>query len=585
VGEQRSKGVSPALERVPGLGKTARRRPWGARRTAALIFLLLLLAGLVIGLIAFLSFRKEVHASNRRVPASTKRALAPSREVLSEPQLVLSVFDRASLFARTDPDRHLISLLSIPSSAYLRTPGTTTFGSVPAGATELVRSARTVLNLQVTHIALLRRHDIPPLVDAIGGVEIQDPTIGGFGRPNSLILDGAEADHYLESAGSLGSATRRERERAMLEAIISRLASAASFSRLPHLARTFSANVATDLSPRDTIALALVRLRSKVSVQCALTENWQLERPHSKHVLQQFVGGKPAGREQARVFPVNGCRATALAAHVPRAVLFLSEHALALFGFVPELAAFAIACDLILLLMLFGVPQALIGNIRNRRTTMRRHSSKADVRMAETNDPVATESWREVLAHLVGDYATSGTEASAAPTETVQVFQAPVNVSGGTILSPGPESPPTRAREKTLGLVRSFEKSTEDLSRALHVKTLELVQSLERSTAEGSRTLRQKTLEAVRFSERSTAELSRALGARSLELVRSFERSTAELSPAPRKRTLELVRSFQKSTGDVRRRIRRVFGKHSQATWLLVAAVTAILIGYLIGRA
>jgi hypothetical protein len=365
---QRSKGSS-ALEQAPSVDKSARRRR--ARRMTAFILLLLLLAAVVIGMIAFLSFRKEVHTSNRRVPAATQRELAPSRDVLSEPQLVLIIFGRATLFARTDPDLRHISLLSIPGSAYVRARDGRSVGSVlrAAGAAGLVRFARSVLNLEVEHVALLRPHDIAPLVDALGGVQIQDPSIG-FGRPKaSTVLDGAEAAQYLEIVGPVGSVTRRERERVILEAIISRLASAASFSKLPHLARTFSATTATDLSPRDALALALVRLRSKLSIQCALPERSELEGPGSKRVLRQFVGAKSPPQEQARLFPSSGCRATALSARVPRAVVFFGEHALALFAFVPVIAAFAIALDLILLFTLVGAPQAFIGIVRNGRTT------------------------------------------------------------------------------------------------------------------------------------------------------------------------------------------------------------------------
>jgi anionic cell wall polymer biosynthesis LytR-Cps2A-Psr (LCP) family protein len=378
----------------------------------AFILLLLFLAVVVGGLVAFRSFRKEVQASNGRVPAATKRALAPSGDVRSKPQLVMIVFDRASLFARTDPDHRLISLLSIPGSAYVRAPGGTTVGDVlgTAGAAGFVRFARSALNLQVTHIALLRPRDIAPLVDAVGGVQIEDASLSrGFGRPGGqVVLDGAEADHYVASAGPVSSLTRRERERAVLEAVITRLASVASLSKLPHLARTFSATVATDLSPGETLALALVRLRSKLSIQCGLPEGSALERPRSKLVLRQFAGAKPTPRKQARIFPSNGCRATALSVRAPAAVIFFGKQALALFPFVPELAAVAVALDLILLLALLGAPQALVGIVRNGRTKGRRGPGAGGL-AGDVHSPVHDD---EAIEKAAQAKASGGTERS-----------------------------------------------------------------------------------------------------------------------------------------------------------------------------
>ena len=353
----------------------ARRRPWRARKVGAFIVLLLLLAALVGAFVAFQRYQKEIHASHRRVPAAAERALAPSHDVLSTPQLVLIVFDRASLLARTDPDHRLISFLSIPESAYLRAPGGTTVAGVlrTTGAAGLVRFARSALDLQVAHIALIRPHDVAPFVDALGGIQIQDPSsFGGFGRAGRpALLDGADAERYIVRAGPSGSRTRRERERAVLGAIIARLASATSLSKLPRLARTFSATVATDLSPRETLALALVRLSSKRSIQCGLPEGSTFEQPQSKHILGQFEAARPT-QKQGRIFPANGCRAAPLSLRAPAAVIFFGKQAVALFPFVPELVAVAIAVDVMLLLALLGVPQALIGMVGGWRKGGRR---------------------------------------------------------------------------------------------------------------------------------------------------------------------------------------------------------------------
>jgi anionic cell wall polymer biosynthesis LytR-Cps2A-Psr (LCP) family protein len=336
---------------------------------ATLILLLLLLAALVAAFVAFENFQSEIRGSNGRVPAATKRALAPSHDALSTPQLVLIVFDRAVLIARTDPSRRVVSFISIPGSAHLRTPGGTTVADVlrTSGDAGLVRFARGALDLQVTHVALLRPHDVAPLIDAIGGIRIKDASsFGGFVQAGrSVVLNGADAQRYVASAGP--SASRTRRERAVLGAIMTRLSSATSLLALPGLARAFSANVATDLSPRETLDLALVRLSSKQSIQCGLPAHSTLEQAHSKDILQQFEGVRPTPLVPGRVFPADGCRAAPLSLRASATVISFGKQALALFPVVPELAAVAIAFDLILLLALVGVPQALIGMARTGR--------------------------------------------------------------------------------------------------------------------------------------------------------------------------------------------------------------------------
>jgi hypothetical protein len=499
----------------------------------AFILLLLFLAVVVGGLVAFRSFRKEVRASNGRVPPATKRALAPSGDVRSKPQLVMIVFDRASLFARTDPDRRLISLLSIPGSAYVRAPGGTTVGDVlgTAGAAGFVRFARSALNLQVTHIALLRPRDIAPLVDAVGGVQIEDASLSrGFGRQGGqVVLDGAEADHYVASAGPASSLTRRERERAVLEAVITRLASVASLSKLPHLARTFSATVATDLSPGETLALALVRLRSKLSIQCGLPEGSALERPRSKLVLRQFAGAKPTPRKQARIFPSNGCRATALSVRAPAAVIFFGKQALALFPFVPELAAVAVALDLILLLALLGAPQALVGIVRNGRTRGRRGpgAGVGDVEPKEplpsASQPLPSASVSEVLADRVGTYTAPVLKAHAAPAEAVWV-----------------ESEIEVALQRLAGDVHSPVHDDEAIEKEAQAK------------ASGG-------------TERSYS-------------------SAPEPAPS-RDKASEMLRASQTLRAAVRRRLPHGgLREHAEAAWFLLGTAAAIVLGYLVAQ-
>jgi anionic cell wall polymer biosynthesis LytR-Cps2A-Psr (LCP) family protein len=561
----------------------------------AVILLLLLLAGLVAGLIAFLSFRNEVRQSNRRVPTAAQRALAQSNDVESEPQLVLIVFDRASLFARTDPDRGVVSLLSVPSSAYVPAHGRTTVEKIlrDGGAAGLVRFARSALDLPVAHIALLRPHDIGPLVDAIGGVRIQDPSLG-IGAPS--LFGGTGAERYLESAGPLGSGMRRERERAMLEAIITRLAEVASFSRLPHLARTFSTTIATDLSPRDTLALALVRLRSKLSIQCALPEGTALEWPRLKGVLRQFLGVAPPPPTQAGVFPSKGCRATKLSAPLPRALIFFGEHALALFPFVPELAGLAIALDLLLLLMLVGAPQALI-RVWKERPLTRQRPSGAGLGEPRPKHPVTSQSLSEALGNRVANH-TASPETSATPASPER---------SGTPARPETRAAPAEAVQVRPQVGVALDRLVDDVlppvreGTAIEAEKTEANATLGKARSSASEAeperLRTKASELFRASGRPIAAVHRRLSrggfgkhadlgwlfAATLGKARS---SASEAEPERlRTKASELFWASGRPIAAVHRRLsRRAFGKHTDVAWPLAGATVAIVLGYLIGH-
>jgi hypothetical protein len=90
----------------------------------------------------------------------------------------------------------------------------------------------------------------------------------------------------------------------------------------------------------------------------------------------------------------------------PAAVIFFGKQALALYPFVPELAAVAIALDVMLLLALLGVPQALIGISRRRLRPGRVDDAKPE--------SISAASVSEVLADRAGAYTAQSSEAPVA---------------------------------------------------------------------------------------------------------------------------------------------------------------------------
>jgi anionic cell wall polymer biosynthesis LytR-Cps2A-Psr (LCP) family protein len=335
------------------------------RRTVAVVVLLLLLGLIVTGLVVFQNFSSQVTGSNHRVPHATRVILPKRRSIRSQPQLLLVRFDQASLFVRTNPSRHLVSILSVPSSAYAMNEGkreTIANAFASGGTAALIRFMRSALGLTTTHVAVVEPNEVAPLVDAVGGVEIRDPSYAlasGRGRGGEIAFDGPDARRYLESAeGTL----RRNRERAVLEAAVARLMSASGLSTMTRLAREFPKIVATDMSPQDAAALAFLRLRLKRLVECGAEGGSSLVSPASHRELQQFLGRAPAQAQNGRVLPESGCRASQVAsAGVPAAIVSVASATLSIFPLLPAIAIGVVALDLLMLLLLLRVPHLLVG--------------------------------------------------------------------------------------------------------------------------------------------------------------------------------------------------------------------------------
>ena len=331
----------------------------------AVVLLLLVLAAVIAALLLFRTFSGEISASHSHVPPPVKRALAPSRSFLSQPQVTLVTFENQSLFVRTDPKHRVISMLSTPSSASVPTAGGSPqrIAQVYAvgGTAGVIRSVRSASGLLTNHVALIAPTQVPRLVDAIGGIHVSDRAYAlsiGHAVGGELYLRGPAALRYLDSAGPPGSTVRSERDRAFLEAIVNRLMDASAFSDLQHLARTFSKTVATDLSAADTVALALLRLRITSLVECGTAGGASLASAQSKLVLGRFRGGLPTRTAGTRAIPRSGCSVTSVStAGVPAALISIGGAAVGVLPFLPAIGAFVIALDLFMLLMLLGVPR------------------------------------------------------------------------------------------------------------------------------------------------------------------------------------------------------------------------------------
>jgi LCP family protein required for cell wall assembly len=300
-------GTPPALPGRQVATVPARRRRWvpGWRRG-------LLLGGLAIILLfgfwlylGYRSFSNEVARANRRLDNRTKAALTPTGNILTNPEvtLVLGSDSRGAhttaradsiLLVRTDPGKHLISLLSIPRD--LRVPiagyGDEKINSAFAygGSPLLIRTINRLTGFKVNHIVLVDFKGFISLINSMGGVTINNPT-----RVDSSEKFGGKLWHFpkgqitLNGRNALAFArirkttnpqdsdiSRTARQQLVMQAIAHQLVSPSSILHLPQIGRDIARPLATDLSANELLGMGWIKFRSSRTLECHLGGTPQL---------------------------------------------------------------------------------------------------------------------------------------------------------------------------------------------------------------------------------------------------------------------------------------------------------------------
>ncbi len=203
--------------------------------------LVLLVAFTVWGVLGYLALDSAVDESNGKITASARAALDPlPGGMLGTPTntLILGVDARRGqtrsradtiLLMRTDPDSGRIKYLSIPRDYRVEIPGQGTqkinaafFFNGQAGA---INAVKRLTGLPVHHLIVIKFNGFPKMVDAVGGVTVNNPTAlvdcpYEAGRTVSfpegrISLDGARALEYARArqgdcGGDFGRALRQQ---------------------------------------------------------------------------------------------------------------------------------------------------------------------------------------------------------------------------------------------------------------------------------------------------------------------------------------------------------------------------------------
>ncbi|HYX84524.1 MAG TPA: LCP family protein [Gaiellales bacterium] len=291
-------GRPVATPPAPG-GPGFLRRRW--RRILAIgipTLVVLFLGWLYLG---YRSFSSEVANANQRIGKKTRAALAPAGNILTSPQISLIMGSdsrgqsavqgaRADsiLLVRTDPGKHLISMLSIPRDLNVQIPGRGTdkinaafaFGGPPL----LIKTVDQLTGLKVNHVVLVDFTGFRDLIDALGGITLYNPTkvvssqkfdgfIWHFGK-GTIHLDGRHALAYARIRHTTNprdsDITRTERQQRVLQALMHELVTPSSLLHLTSIGSAIAKPLATDLSANELLGLGWLKFRAGRTLECHL---------------------------------------------------------------------------------------------------------------------------------------------------------------------------------------------------------------------------------------------------------------------------------------------------------------------------
>jgi LCP family protein required for cell wall assembly len=296
--------------------------------------ILLVAAGvmLILGVWVFLGYRafsSEVAKANARLDKRTRSALAPTGSVLFNAQntLVMGSDSRDSnavagaradsiIIFRTDPDHHLISMLSIPRDLNVPIPGhgvnkinaAFSYG----GPKLLIRTVNHLTGLKINHVVLVDFIGFRELIDQLGGVTVQNPTKIISSQPfdghawrfekGNITLDGRHALAYARIRHTTNprdsDITRTERQQRVMTALGHQLVSPWNIFNLPSIGRAIAKPLATDLTANQFLELGWVKFRASRTLQCHLGGTPQViggqdvlvSSPQNAAVLGMFLG-------------------------------------------------------------------------------------------------------------------------------------------------------------------------------------------------------------------------------------------------------------------------------------------------------
>lgn len=277
---------------TPPPPKEPRRRrrrtgPWWSPRGrgfGGLVWRLAALIGVVFvawAVAGFVTIWNAAKAANAGVTPAARTALQdPGGGILSTPENTLIIGSDARrgqtrsradtiMIMRTDPSSGRVKFLSVPRDMRVSIPR---YGEVKINAAFLflgqrgmIRAVNRLTGLPVNHLIVVRFRGLPSVVDAVGGIEVNNPTAldcrysGGtrvqFAK-GRIPLNGERALVYSRVRYDCGDDfARMTRQQAIVAALKAKIVSPLSLPMAPWRGSALVRSITTDLSPTDLVKM------------------------------------------------------------------------------------------------------------------------------------------------------------------------------------------------------------------------------------------------------------------------------------------------------------------------------------------
>lgn len=317
------------------------------RRAAFVVFVVAILWATV----AFLSFRSAVNERNDAVPKDVRAALAPADgPALASDHVTLlvgadtSAFRRKTgekqgradtmLLMRVDVPSRTVSMLSIPRDLYVEVPG---YGRermnaayANGGLPLAIKTVRQVTGVPVNHVAQIDFDGFKEVIDALGGVTIDNPTYLSSGtsieenkfdgrfwtfRKGKITLNGRNALAYARmrhttDANESTDLARAARQQRVVDAIVAKVMSKDSILHPRDVPKAVVRPLLTDISASQMLTFGFGKwwakpdnsLRCRLGGDQGLSDSGQdvlIPNEDNRATVRMFLG------KQAPVAPEN----------------------------------------------------------------------------------------------------------------------------------------------------------------------------------------------------------------------------------------------------------------------------------------
>jgi LCP family protein required for cell wall assembly len=303
-----------------GNGRPVVRRPasrWTWKRWTWVTLLSLFVLLVIWSVAGYLSVSSGVSDANKRLPAGATAVLKKQNSLLvtSGTNILLLGTDHSTngqpgrssdqhsdsmMLLHTDPSRHRLVYLSIPRDLRVSIPG---YGAQKVNAAMQIGGPKLAIetadqlfgpDLQVNHVVVVDMASFMQLIDAVGGIDVNVPErilSNRFDCPFTASrcsswqgwrfnkgvqhMNGHRAliysrirENRLNPADT--DVSRGQRQQQVMQAAMSKLASAGTFFRLPFSGGNLMKPLATDLSTMQFLQLGWVKFRAGSTLHCRL---------------------------------------------------------------------------------------------------------------------------------------------------------------------------------------------------------------------------------------------------------------------------------------------------------------------------